>query len=134
MANIEDIEGIGPSAAAKLREMGITSVEKLLAEGGSPKGRQTIEQTTGLSGKQILRWVNHADLYRIKGVAAEMSELLEAAGVDSVVELARRNAANLTQAMAATNEQKKLVRRVPTEAQVAGWIEEAKSLPRAVTH
>lgn len=134
MANIEDIEGIGPTQAGKLREAGVRTVEALLERGATPKGRQELEQATGISGTYILRWVNHADLYRIKGVAAEMSELLEVAGVDTVAELARRNPQNLHQALAKANEEKKRVRQVPTEKQVAAWIEEAKTLPRAVSY
>jgi predicted flap endonuclease-1-like 5' DNA nuclease len=134
MAGIEDIEGIGPSHAAKLKEMGISTVEKLLEKGASRGGRQEIASTTGLRDDQILRWVNHADLYRIKGVGAEFAELLEAAGVDSVPELARRSPANLQKAMAEKNEEKKLTRRVPSESQVTAWVEEAKTLGRTVTH
>ena len=134
MANIEDIEGIGPAAATKLKAMGISTVEKLLEQGASSKGRDEIESTTGVSGKQVLRWVNHADLYRIKGVGAEFAELLEAAGVDSVPELAQRSPANLQKRMEEANEQKKLTRRVPSESQVTAWVAEAKTLPRVVTH
>ena len=134
MANIEDIEGIGPAYATKLRAMGISTVEALLERGASQKGRQEIETTTSISGSLVLRWVNHADLYRIKGVGAEFAELLEAAGVDSVPELAQRNATNLQARMAEVNEQKKLTRRVPAESQVTAWVAEAKTLPRVVTH
>src|SRR5687767_7924545 len=134
MANIEDIEGIGPAQAAKLREAGIRTVEALLERGATSKGRDEIEQATGVSGKSVLRWVNHADLFRINGVAGEMSELLEAAGVDTVAELARRNPQNLHQALTAANEQKKLVRQLPSEAQVTKWIEESKGLPRVVNY
>jgi predicted flap endonuclease-1-like 5' DNA nuclease len=134
MANIEDIEGIGPAQATKLRDAGVKTVEALLERGASPKGRDELASATGISGTYILRWVNHADLFRIKGVAGEMSELLEAAGVDTVAELARRNPQNLHQALVQANEQKKLVRQLPTEQQVAGWITQAKELPRAVTY
>ena len=134
MANIEDIEGIGPAQATKLRDAGLKTVESLLERGGSPKGRDEIATATGISGTHIMRWVNHADLYRIKGVGAEMSELLEAAGVDTVAELARRNAQNLHQALVQANEQKKRVRQLPSEQQVAGWVSQAKELPRAVSY
>jgi predicted flap endonuclease-1-like 5' DNA nuclease len=134
VANIEDIEGIGPSNATKLRAIGIATVEKLLEEGATRSGRQKIVETTGARDDQILRWVNHADLYRIEGVAAEYAELLEAAGVDSVPELAQRSPANLQKRMQEVNEQKKLTRRVPTESQVTTWVAEAKTLPRVVTH
>jgi predicted flap endonuclease-1-like 5' DNA nuclease len=134
VARIDEIEGIGESYAAKLREAGISTTDALLEKGGTPNGRETIAKTAGITGTLVLRWVNHADLFRINGVASEMSELLEAAGVDSVAELARRAPANLHRAIVDTNEQKKLTRRVPTEAQVGQWIEEAKRLPRAVSH
>ena len=134
MANIEDIEGIGPASGTKLKDMGISTVEKLLERGATKKGREEIETATDISGKQVLRWVNHADLYRIKGVAAEFAELLEAAGVDSVPELAQRSPTNLQKRMEEVNEQKKLTRRVPTENQVTAWVAEAKTLPRVVTH
>ena len=134
MTQIEDIEGIGPAYAAKLKEQGISTVEKLLEQGASSKGRSTIAEATGISGSQVLRWVNHADLYRIKGVGAEFAELLEAAGVDSVPELAQRSPANLQKKMAEVNEAKKLTRRVPSESQVTTWVAEAKTLPRVVTH
>lgn len=134
MANIEDIEGVGPAQATKLRAMGIPTVEALLEKGGTSKGRDEIVETTGVSGKSVLRWVNHADLFRIKGVAAEFAELLEAAGVDSVPELAQRSPANLQKRMAEVNEAKKLTRRVPTENQVTTWVAEAKTLERKVSH
>jgi len=134
MANIEDIEGIGPAYAEKLRASGISTVEKLLERGATRGGRQEIATTTGCRDDQVLRWVNHADLYRIKGVAAEFAELLEAAGVDSVPELAQRNPANLQKVMAEKNEEKKLTRRVPSESQVTAWVAEAKTLGRTVTH
>jgi predicted flap endonuclease-1-like 5' DNA nuclease len=134
MANIEDIEGIGPSQATKLRAMGVATVEALLEKGGTPKGRDEIAEAAGISGKAVLRWVNHADLFRIKGVAAEFAELLEAAGVDSVPELAQRSPANLQKRMAEINEAKKLTRRVPTESQVTTWVAEAKTLERKVSH
>jgi predicted RecB family nuclease len=134
MANIIDIEGVGEGQATKLRAAGIGTTEALLEKGSTAKGREEIAASTGISGKLILKWVNHADLFRITGVAGEYAELLEAAGVDTLPELAQRNAANLTKALAEKNETRKFVRRVPTEAQVAGWIAEAKTLPRRVTY
>jgi predicted flap endonuclease-1-like 5' DNA nuclease len=134
MANIDSIEGVGASYADKLKAAGISTTEALLEKGASAKGREAIVAQTGISDKLILRWVNHADLFRLKGVGAEFAELLEAAGVDTVPELAQRNAANLCQKMATVNEERKLVRKLPTEAQVTGWIAEAKGLPKVVTH
>ena len=131
---IEEIEGVGATYAAKLSGAGVLTTEHLLERGGSESGRKALAAETGQSHDQILEWVNHVDLMRINGVGSEYADLLEAAGVDSVPELAQRNAANLAAALESTNEQKNLVRRVPSEAVVATWIAEAGSLPTLVTH
>lgn len=132
MARIINVEGIGPVYAEKLRALGISSTEALLKAGATPKGRNELAEKTEISGKLILEWVNHADLFRIKGVGEEYSDLLEEAGVDTVPELAQRNANNLFDKMKAVNAEKKLVRRLPTAKQVADWVAQAKELPRAI--
>jgi predicted flap endonuclease-1-like 5' DNA nuclease len=134
VTKLVEIEGIGPSYAKALESVGIDTIEELLQVGGAPAGRENIAEKSGLSPKLILEWVNHADLMRIKGVGSEYADLLEAAGVDSVPELAQRNAASLAEKLEAANEAKNLVRRVPTEAVVTTWIAEAKTLPKAVQH
>ncbi len=134
MSHIEDIEGIGSQYAEKLKAAGITSTDKLLEAACTAKGREELAATTGIDAKRILTWVNHADLFRINGIAGQFSELLEAAGVDTVPELARRNAENLQQALAKTNEEKKLSKTTPSLTQVTKWIEEAKTLPKTVHH
>lgn len=134
MAKLEDIEGIGPSYATKLKDAGVTTEEGLLEAGATKKGRAEIAEKTGISEKLILGWVNRADLSRIKGVGSQYADLLEEAGVDTVPELAQRNAANLTKAMEEANEKKNLVNRTPSESEVAKWIEEAKTLDKIVTH
>src|SRR3972149_9351925 len=113
MAKLEDIEGIGPSYAEKLRKAGIDTTDELLKAGASPKGRDEIAGKSSISGSLILEWVNHADLYRIKGVGSEYADLLEAAGVDTIPELAQRNAANLVQKLTEVNRAKKIVRKLP---------------------
>jgi predicted flap endonuclease-1-like 5' DNA nuclease len=132
--NIEDVEGIGPAFAAKLREAGVRTTDELLQRAGSRRGRDELEAATGVSHNQILEWTNHADLYRIKGVGSEYADLLEAAGVDSVAELAQRNAKNLSETFGELDAARNTVRNIPSEAIVAGWIEEAKSLPRMVEY
>jgi len=134
MTKLIDIEGIGKKHNETLGKAGITSVEKLLAKGASAEGRKAIESTTGISHDLLLEWVNHADLYRIKGVGQEYSDLLEEAGVDTVPELAQRNAENLHKKLVEVNQEKKLVRQLPTAAQVANWVEQAKKLPRVVSY
>lgn len=134
MAKIVDIEGIGEGYAAKLEAAGVGTTDALLEQGGSREGRATLVEKTGISDTLILKWVNRADLDRVKGIGSEYADLLEAAGVDSVPELAQRNAANLHEKLVAINEDKSLVRRVPSADEVASWIEHAKTLPRAVTH
>jgi predicted flap endonuclease-1-like 5' DNA nuclease len=134
MAKLTDIEGIGPSYASKLEEAGIKSTDALLKQGASPQGRKEIAKSTGLREEQILEWVNHVDLFRIKGVGGEYADLLEAAGVDTVPELAQRNPKNLLDKMVKVNQDKKLVRKLPTENQVGDWCEQAKGLPRVIRY
>lgn len=136
MANykIEEIEGIGAVLGEKFRQAGVNSTDKLLEATASKKQRQELAEATGISEKQILKFANMADLFRINGVGEEYSELLEAAGVDTVPELAMRNAENLTAKMEEVNEAKNLTRRTPSLKEVTKWIEEAKTLPRVLTY
>lgn len=134
MTNIVDIEGIGKVYAAKLEAAGISTVKSLLERGATPKGRQDLAEQTGIGSKLILEWVNLADLFRIKGIGEEFSDLLEEAGVDTVPELAQRNPENLHSKLVEVNEAKKLVRRVPGLSQVQDWVAQAKELPRVVTY
>jgi len=134
MANLVDIEGIGPEYAQKLQAAGLTTTEALLDQGGTPAGRKALADRSGISETRLLEWVNHVDLYRIRGIASEYADLLEEAGVDSVPELAQRNPGSLAAKLAEINEAKNLVRRVPDEAEVSAWIQEAKTMPRAVSH
>ncbi|MFO1154547.1 MAG: DUF4332 domain-containing protein [Rhodospirillales bacterium] len=131
---IEKVEGIGPAQAEKLSAAGIGTVEDLLAKCATAKGRAQVAETTQISEKQLLRWVNMADLMRISGVGEEFSELLEAAGVDTVKELQHRNADNLAAKMVEVNEKKKLCRRTPSASEVTKWIEQAKALEPIITH
>ena len=133
-AKIEDVEGIGPATAEKLQAAGIKDTDGMLANSRTAKLRKDLAEKTGISEAQILKFANMVDLYRIKGVGSEYSELLEAARVDTVPELARRNAAHLAHAMSTVNEQKKLTRRLPTETEVGRWIEQAKTLPRMLEY
>ena len=128
MASIDAIEGIGVKYATKLRKARIRTTEALLKRGASRTLRRQLSEETGFTSHQILEWVNRADLFRVKGVGEEYSDLLEASGVDTVKELRTRNAANLTAKMAEVNKKKRLVRRLPTESMVSGWIASAKKL------
>ena len=131
---IIDIEGIGAAYTEKLVAAGINTAEDLLKKCAAPAGRKALEEATGISGKLILTWTNHADLFRVKGVGPQFAELLEAAGVDTVKELKTRNAANLAAKMLEVNEAKHLVRRVPVEIEIQRMIDQAKELPGVVTY
>ncbi len=132
--NIIDIQGVGEVYAEKLIAAGINTVDQLLEKGATAKGRKALEEETGISGKLILTWVNHADLFRIKGVGPQFSELLEAAGVDTVKEFAHRNAENLAEKMLEVNEAKHLTKRVPTVVEIQRFIDQAKELEPKVTY
>ena len=128
------IAGIGDAYRQKLLEAGIMNVDGLLEKGSTPQGRKEIAGTTGVSDKLVLRWVNMADLYRVHGIGQEYAELLEAAGVDTVPELAQRVPATLLEMMVAANAQRKMVRRLPPLSQVESWVAQAKDLPRVITY
>lgn len=134
MTALSAIEGIGATYAAKLKSAGVGSIESLLNAGAKPKGRKDLAAATGIGEKLILEWVNRADLFRLKGIGEEYSDLLEQAGVDTVPELAQRTADSLYKKMAEINAKKNIVRKLPSEGQVAGWIKSAKSLPRVVEY
>lgn len=134
MANIQDIEGINDILEEKLRAAGVKTVEGLLEQGGTTSGRQALAKATGIDGKSLLRFVNHADLYRVKGVGAQFAELLEAAGVDTVAELAQRRPDNLHAKLVEVGADKNLTNRIPSAEMVKDFVEQAKALPRMVSH
>ncbi|MEA3408351.1 MAG: DUF4332 domain-containing protein [Chloroflexota bacterium] len=134
MANLINVEGIGAAYAQQLIEAGIATTQALLEAGASPQGRREIAEKTGIREDLILRWVNEADLFRIKGVGEEYADLLEAAGVDTVPELAQRNPGNLHQKLVEVNAEEELVRQLPSERQVEDWVQQAKELPRVIEY
>mgnify|MGYP002638258563 CR=1 FL=1 len=134
MGKVTEIIGIGEQGGSKLAEAGIRSSQRLLTAGATAKGRQELAARTGIGTAQILTWVNHADLFRIKGIGQQYADLLEAAGVDTVPELAQRNAANLYHKLTSINEERKLVRKMPVLSQVEAWVAQAKELPRVVNY
>lgn len=131
---IIDIEGVGEAYAEKLQAAGINKVSQLLEKCAAPKGRKELAEQTGISDKLILRWTNHADLFRIDGVGPQFAELLEAAGVDTVKEFRHRVPENLQPKLEETNAQKNLVRRVPSLKEVEKMVEQAKALEPVVTY
>ena len=131
---VEEIEGIGPVLGEKLRTAGINTVDKLLENAATKKQRQSLAEETGISEKQILKFTNMADLFRLNGVGQEYAELLEVAGVDTVPELAQRNATNLTAKMEEVNAAKNLTRKTPSATEVEKWIAQAKELPRVIEY
>ncbi len=134
MAKLTTIEGVGEVVARKFKKAGVGSVEALLKKGSTPAGRKALAAATKMDPKKVLRFVNHADLMRVKGVGGEYSELLEAAGVDTVLELSKRSAANLHAKMGEVNAKKKLVRQLPALSQVQNWVAQAKKLGRGVSY
>ena len=136
MANyqIEDIEGIGPAFGEKLRNAGITDTDGLLVACKTKAQRKELAEKADISEKLILEWANHSDLYRINGVGSEFADLLEASGVDTVPELAQRNAVNLAAKMVEVNDAKNLVRAVPSEKVVVSWVEQASGMDRMLEY
>ena len=131
---IEQIEGIGEAYASKLRDAGISTTEELLEACATKRGREKTAEATGISGKLILKWTNHADLFRIKGVAGQFAELLEAAGVDTVKEFRHRTAENLYKKMVEINDARNLCNRVPSATELKRMIDQAKELEPIITY
>ena len=132
--SLTSIQGIAAATEAKLKAAGVNNVDELLEQGATPKGREDLAARSGVSATLILKFVNYADLFRIKGIAGQTAELLEASGVNTVAELGQRNAANLAAKLKEVNDAKKLTGKVPTEKQVGEWIAAAKTLPKKVTY
>jgi len=131
---LTSIQGIDEATEAKLNTAGVTTVAELLEKGATPKRREEIAAKSGVPATQILMSVTYADLFRIKGIAGQTAELLEASGVNTVAELAQRNPANLAAKLKEVNDTKKLTGKVPSEKQISEWIEAAKTLPKKVTY
>ena len=131
---IIDIEGVGEVYAEKLTAAGINKVSELLEKCAAAKGRKELAEATGISEKLILRWTNHADLFRISGVGPQFAELLEAAGVDTVKEFLHRVAENLQPKLEEVNAEKHICGRVPVVSEIQKMIDQAKELEPKVTY
>lgn len=134
MASIAAIESMDHRDATKLRKAGIRTTDALLKIAATRTGRRRLARDADLSEAEILAWVNRADLMRIKGIGSEYADLLEAAGVDTIRELRRRNPDRLLVVMTELNLRRRLIRRLPTNGMVTGWIEAAKGIEPLVTH
>lgn len=134
MSKLMKIEGIGEVMAGKLKDAGINSIDALLHQGSSAQGRKAIAERASISEKNVLEWVNHADLIRIKGVGGQYADLLEEAGVDTVAELAQRNPDILHKKLQVVNQERKLVRRLPASFEVRQWVDQAEKLPRIISY
>ncbi len=134
MAKLSMIKGIGEAYEIKLKEAGINSVELLLEASELKKKRNELAKKIGITEKLVLKWANHADLIRIKGIGGDYADLLEAAGVDTVPELAKRKPDNLLAKMLEVNEAQKIVKKIPTQKQVEDWVKQAGELPRALKY
>ncbi len=132
--DIEFIEGIGTTYGSRLREIGIVNPQALLERGATRKGRSEIAEQTAIPESLILKWVNQVDLFRVKGIGSEYAEILEVAGVDTVLELAQRNPENLYNKLNQINSEHQRVRQLPGINQVEDWIKQAKELPRILSY
>ncbi len=131
---IEQVEGIGAAYAAKLNEAGVKTTEQLLEQCATKSGRAKMAEATGISEKLILKWTNHADLFRVNGIAGQFAELLEAAGVDTVKEFRHRVPANLQSKLVEVNEAKNICNRVPSVAELEKMIAQANELEPIITY
>jgi nucleotidyltransferase/DNA polymerase involved in DNA repair len=132
MGRIDEVVGLGVRQATRLRKAGVKTSKGLIEVASTRAGRSALSKKTGLPPRDLKSWVHHADLLRVKGVGGEYAELLVAAGVDTIRDLRRRNPTALVAKIISMNGSKKVVRRLPTEAMVAGWIESASSIEPSI--
>lgn len=132
MTKLSEIEGLDESMEQKLKSVGISTEEELVAASATVKDRAELSKKINVTEKIILKWANRADLARVKGIGTEFADLLEAAGVDTIPELAQRKAENLLAKLTEVNDEYHFVKRLPTEKQLEDWITQAKNLPRVI--
>jgi nucleotidyltransferase/DNA polymerase involved in DNA repair len=128
MARIDEVAGVGQKDATKLRKAGVKTSGGLIDLAATRRGRTELSSKTGIPPRELQAWVHHADLLRVKGVGGEYAELLVAAGVETVRDLRRRNPTALVAKILSMNGSDKVVKRLPTESMVTGWIDSAKSV------
>jgi predicted RecB family nuclease len=127
---VGDVPGlIPPAEAEKLQKAGIKTTEDLLGKAAKTKDRKALAKSAGLPAPELLNLARRCDLLRLKGVGSEMVLLLEASGVKTTAELAKKDLAGLAAAVASANQAKKITEKPPAEPQLQYWIDEAKKLP-----
>jgi len=131
---LHEVEGIGAAYAEKLSQAGLATTDHLLEKGGTRQGRADLAAASGISEHLILKWVNHSDLFRIKGIAGQFAELLEAAGVDTVKEFRNRVPENLHAKLEEVNQAKHLTGRVPSLQELTDMISQARQLEPKITY
>jgi predicted flap endonuclease-1-like 5' DNA nuclease len=132
VAKLSIIEGIKGSYENRLKYAGLRSMQSLLEVARTQKGRRRLSKKTGIPLNLISKWTKQADLLRIKGVGVSYADLLEAAGIESVPELARRRPENVWAKIVEVNQDRRYVRKIPALRQVANWVRQAAELPRVV--
>ena len=130
MPSIEAIQDIGVRHRSRLKAAELWSCRALLEAGATKKGRRIVAETVGVSESRVLEWVHKADLMRVNGISTRYSQLLEAAGVESMRKLRKSRPAQLHQSLVDEDKKrrKRLVNRLPPAKEVAAWIEQARTL------
>ncbi len=127
---VTDVPHLITSAEAeKLQKAGVSTTEDLLNKAAKTKDRKALAKSSGVPAGTLLDLARRCDLLRIKGIGSEMVLLLEAAGVKSVAELAKKDVAGLSAAVTSANKEKKITEKPPADEQIKFWIDEAKKLP-----
>ena len=112
---IDELEGVGPVYADKLRTIGIETTVELLEAASTPEGRRELSRRTDVPERRLLGWVQLVDLCRIDGLDPGCAQLLGLSGVQTVAELAEHDPTTLAKRCAELNEMRPIVRRPPTQ-------------------
>lgn len=131
---IAEVRGITAAQERALSEAGLATTIALLSACATRRERDEVARRTGLTGAEVLALANRADLMRVNGIGTKWGDLLELAGVDTVVELAARQPANLHAKLTEVNTQKAVVKALPSAAACTDWVEQAKALPRRLAY
>ena len=128
MNSIDSINGMTHTEATKLRRARVRTTTTFLQIASTRSGRALLTKETGINSPKLLHWARRAELMQIKNLGRDYADLLEAAGVESVSELKRRNPESLHEMMQKINNKKNIVDRMPSLNRVSKWVADSTDM------
>lgn len=131
---VSDIYGMTIGQTQKLNSLGIKTVKDYLDKARTASGRSSLNKSTGISARLILRWSNEADLMRVPYMTPALATLVEGAKVDTVKELRHRLAPKLLMDIKSVNNIRRCLDTLPTLDELKAMINAAKKLTPMLTY